>query len=224
MFSAQEIESVSSFLSRGGRALVLVDDSYANGLAPLLRAWGIELSPAPGGGRGAHASAVRYGAHEAVRDMDNVLTVFSSPCVVRPADSGPAGNRADKPAAEAVVFASGTGPGAEDYPVAAASQQRSSGSGGHRGATRLVVFGDSEFISNGILASGRKGNTLLLSAAVNWLAGSPRPQMPPAASDALDAGVAPDAWLRLVVLLAFAVPAAILLFGLLVWSPISNQL
>ena len=224
MFSAQEIESLSSFLSRGGRALVLADDPRAAGLAPLLRVWGVELSPAPGGPGAARASALEYAAHDAARDMDNVLSVFSSPCVVRPAEAGPAENRADKPRAEALVFASVSGLGPR-YPVAAASElQAAAAPGAPPTGTRLVVFGDSEFVSNGMLGGGREGNALLFSAALNWLAGSPRPQMPPAATDVLDAGVAPDAWPRLVLLLALGVPAAILLFGLLVWSPLSNQL
>ena len=77
MFSAQDIESLSSFLSRGGRALVLVDDPHAAGLAPLLRVWGVELASAPGGPGAARASALEYAPHDAARDMDNVLTVFS---------------------------------------------------------------------------------------------------------------------------------------------------
>lgn len=224
MFTAQEIESVSSFLSRGGRALVLVDDPHAAGLAPLLRVWGVELAPAPGGPRGAAVPALEYAAHDAARDMDNILAVFSSPCVVRPADDAPAGNRADKPRAEPIVFASVSDLGPR-YPVAVASELAASGAGGPRGATRLVVFGDSEFVSNGMLAGGREGNAMLFAAAANWLAGSPRPRMPPAASDELDAGVAPgDGWLRLSLLLALVVPGAILLFGILVWSPLSKQL
>ena len=223
MFSAQEIESISSFLSRGGRALVLVDDPHAAGLAPLLRVWGVELAPAPGGQRGVAVPALEYAAHDAARDMDNVLAVFSSPCVVRPADDAPAGNRADKPRAEPIVFASVSDLGPR-YPVAAASELAASGAGGSRSATRLVVFGDSEFVSNGMLAGGREGNAMLFAAAANWLAGSPRPHMPRAASDSLDAGIAPAAWPRLLLVLALGVPAAILLFGLLVWSPLSNQL
>ena len=223
MFSAQDIESLSSFLSRGGRALVLVDDPHAAGLAPLLRVWGVELASAPGGPGATRASALEYAAHDAARDMDNVLTVFSAPCVVRPAESGPAENRADKPRAEALVFASVSGLGPR-YPVATASELTAPGAGAPLGGTRLVVFGDSEFVSNGMLGGGREGNALLFSAALNWVAGSPRPQMPPAATDTLDAGVAPDSWPILVLLLALGVPAAILLFGLLVWSPLSNQL
>lgn len=223
MFSAQEIESLSSFLARGGRALVLVDDPHAAGLAPLLRVWGVELAAPPGGPGAARASSIEYAAHDAARDMDNVLTVFSAPCIVRPVDSGPAENRADKPRAEALVFSSVSGLGPH-YPVAAVSELSSAGTGGPPLGTRLVVFGDSEFVSNAMLGGGREGNAMLFSAALNWLAGSPRPHMPPATTDSLDAGVAPDSWPRLLLLLALGVPAAILLFGLLVWSPLSNQL
>ena len=224
MFSAQEIESVSAFLSRGGRALVLVDDPHAAGLAPLLRVWGVELAPVPGGSRGVAVPALEYAAHDAARDMDNILAVFSSPCIVRPVDSDAAGSRADKPRAEPLVFASVADLGPR-YPVAVASELPVSGAGGGpRSVTRLVVFGDSEFVSNGMLAGGREGNAMLFTAAANWLAGSPRPHMPRAVSDSLDAGIAPAAWPRLLLVLALGVPAAILLFGLLVWSPLSNQL
>ena len=222
MFSAQEVESLSSWLSRGGRALVLVDDPHAAGLAPLLRAWDVELADPPAGARGARVSTLEYGAHDAARDMANVLTVFSAPCEVRPVNDGPAENRADKPRAEALAFV-----GASDArrSVAVASEQLPAGAGAPRGGTRLVVFGDSEFVSNGMLDGGREGNAMLFCAAANWLAGVPRPHMPAPASAGLDAGVAPDdGWIRLVLLLALAVPGAILLFGLLVWSPVSNQL
>jgi len=222
MFSAQEVESLSSWLSRGGRALVLVDDPHAAGLAPLLNAWGVELSAPPAGARGKRVSSLDYGDHDAARDMANVLTVFSAPCEVRPADDGPAENRADKPRAEAIAFVGGSD---SRRSVAVASELLPSGAGGTRGGTRLVVFGDSEFVSNGMLDGGREGNAMLFCAAANWLAGRPRPHSPAPVSAGLDAGIAPDGgWNRLVLLLALAVPCAILLFGLLVWSPISNQL
>ena len=223
MFSAQEIESISSWLSRGGRALVLVDDPHAGGLAPLLGAWGVALGPAPGGARAGRVSSLEYGGHDAARDMDNVLSVFAAPCEVRPAEDGPAENRADKPRAAPLVFVAGPD-GAEGVPVAAASELAGGAATGSRG-TRLVVFGDSEFVSNGMLDGGREGNAMLFLSAANWLADATRPHSPASVSAPFDAGVAPDGgWIRLIVILALAVPGAILLFGLLVWSPLSNQL
>ena len=223
MFSAQEIESLSSWLTRGGRALFLVDNPYSGGLAPLLSAWGVALGPAPGGARAGRVSSLDYGAHEAARDMDNVLSVFAAPCEVRPAEEGPAENRADKPHAAALVFVAGPD-GAEGVPVAAASELAGGAATGARG-TRLVVFGDSEFVSNGMLDGGREGNAMLFLSAANWLAEDYRPHQPASVSAPFDAGVAPDGgWLRLVLLLALVVPGTILLFGLLVWSPLSNQL
>jgi len=227
----REVEAIAEHLASGGRALLLLDDSRGNGLAPLLEAWGVRLEAPPPtpAARGAvpPAHAETYGAHPVTQRLANTITEFGNPCSVLPVETALAPERADKPAVTELAFVPRPAVAGADAGlrcIAVASELDGASLSGRRRSTRLVVVGDSEFVANGPLAQGFEGNSLLFVSAVNWLSGNDRPPAPTESSAALRAGIAPrEGWLRLGLILAGAAPLCVLLVGLLPPLLFSNR-
>jgi len=221
MFPQRDRELLADYLSDGGRLLLLADNALVGGLGPLLEMWGLRLEPPPAaaGGRATGSprrSALAYADHPAVRRMEGVLTVFTSPCGV--AATPPPGSAALPPRVTALV--SVDEPGGSARCIAAASEASRS----PRATTRLVLFGDADFISNALLDGGLEGNALLFLSAVEWLSGHDRPVVAGDFGGALDPGVGTGAqWHRLGVTLALGLPACILAFGLLLYVPLARR-
>ena len=218
VFPQRDRELLASFLADGGRLLLLADEPAAAGLAPLLELWGLRLEPPPdAGGRSAAArrSTLLYGDHPSMRRMAGVLSVFTAPCGLSETDAP--GSSALPPAVSRLV--SVEDPDGTRRCVAAAAEAARS----PRGDTRIVVFGDSDFVSNALLDGGFAGNALLLLSAVDWLAGANRPVVAGDFGGAFEPGIGTDRdWHRLGLALVLGVPAAVLAFGLLVWVPLSR--
>ena len=218
VFPRRDRELLASFLADGGRLLLLADEPSAAGLASLLDFWGLRLEPPPDdGGRpsASRRSTLLYGDHPSMRRMAGVLSVFTAPCGLEPADAP--GSAALPPAVSRLV--SVEEPDGTRRCVAAAAEAARS----PRGNTRIVVFGDSDFVSNALLEGGFEGNALLLLSALDWLADANRPVLAGDFGGAFDPGVGTDRdWHRLGLALALGVPAAVLAFGLLVWVPLSR--
>ncbi len=219
MFPQRDREILADYLSDGGRLLLLADDALAGGLGPLLEMWGLRLEPPPaaaGRASSARRSALSYAGHPAVRRMEGVLTVFTAPCGVSAAEPG--GAAALPPRVTPLV--SVEDPDGAPRCVAAASEAARS----PRANTRLVLFGDSDFVSNALLDGGLEGNALLFLSAVEWLSGHERPVVAGDFGGALDPGVGTGAqWHRLGVALALGLPACILAFGLLLYVPFARR-
>lgn len=221
MFPQRDREVLADYLSDGGRLLLLEDDALAGGLGPLLEMWGLRLEPPPAApGRAAASarrSALAYGDHPAMRRMAGVMTVFTSPCGVSEA---PAPGSAALPPRVTPLVSVDEPDGASTRCVAAASEASRS----PRATTRLVLFGDSDFVSNALLDGGLEGNALLFLSAVEWLAGHNRPVVAGDLGGALGPGIGTGAqWHRLGVSLALGLPACILAFGLLLYVPLARR-
>ena len=218
VFPERDRELLASFLADGGRLLLLADEPAAAGLAPLLELWGLRLEAPPeedGRPAATRRSTLLYGDHPSMRRMTGVLSVFTAPCGL--AETEAAGPSALPPAVSRLV--SVEDPDGTRRCVAAAVEAARS----PRGNTRLVVFGDSAFVSNALLDGGCEGNALLLLSAVDWLADAGRPVVAGDFGGAFDPGVGTGRdWNRLGLVLALGVPAAVLAFGLLVWVPLSR--
>ncbi len=184
-FAPFEIALVRDYLDRKGRLLLLLDARTKTGLEPLLQEWGVLLGDdvvvdesRTLGGRDLHVSA--YPPHAITAPLQDLASVFFLPRSIRaqPHAGG------DKPAISELAACSAAGWAEFDpddpsphfdpqvdipgpVPVAVAIE-RGPVPGVHVQIrpTRLVIVGDSDFVSN----SGLMGaNADLLMNSVNWL-------------------------------------------------------
>ena len=185
-FAPFEIAMLRDYLDRKGRLLLLLDARVKTGLEPLLQEWGVVLGDdvvvdesRTLNGRDLHVST--YPAHAITAPLQDLASVFFLPRSVRIRDRE-AG--ADKPSVAPLATSSATGwadfdpddPSAHfdpqvdvpgPVPVAVAIE-RGPVPGVHVQIrpTRLVVFGDSDFASNGGLMGA---NADLFLNSVHWL-------------------------------------------------------
>ena len=232
LFSPAEVDAVSAYLDNGGKVMVLLDDPYAGGLSAVLERWGLRVANPPGPQHlPVRISTTQFAEHPATRRLANVMTAFSNPCVIETLDSGPVAGRRDKPIVSPLVFIPPTDPalgvfasGAPRQAIAAASELGASARG--RESAKLLVCGDSDFISNAMTQRGFQGNTLFVLSSIEWLLGSRiRALSESAANVALDPGVSPvGGWRGLAWRTAVALPLAILAFGWVVLVPLFRRL
>ena len=185
-FSPYEITLVRDYLNRKGRLLLLLDARIQTGLEPLLAEWGVGLGndvvvdeSLTLSGRELHIAA--YPAHPITAPLQGLATVFFLPRSIRPRPFTAGG---DKPLVTELATCSTTGWAEFDpddpaprfdpqvdipgpVPVAVAIE-RGPIPGVHVQIrpTRLVLIGDSDFVSNGGLMGA---NADLFLNAVNWL-------------------------------------------------------
>lgn len=227
MFTETEIRAISTYLNNGGRALFLLNNHYANGLAPLLNIWNIQLIPSNEPQFSSITTTI-YNQHDITEPLTNIATTFSSPCYLEPASTMHLTTRelGDKPQFTSLVF---TDPSKNQFgipnTIAAAVQLGKPNELGRKQNTRIVVCGDSSIISNAMIGQGISGNKLFLFSAIEWLKGGENTnKMIPAYATILNSGIAADGWSNLAIKLAVFLPLIILLFGLLIASPILKRL
>lgn len=233
MLTQREVEQVSSYLSDGGKAIMLIDHAYAGGLASILENWGIKiLPPRQDAAPRNYVSTTAYGEHPVTRRMNNIMTVFSLPCSFETASADPVSERADKPKITPLVMipANGMMPssseGAQCTPIALACELGGVALTGRRHNTKLVVIGDSEFISNAMSQANLEGNTMLFLSSVEWLLDMRnQPVLYADAGTTLNPGIDPAAgWQYLVVVVALLIPSAILAAGLFLIMPLMRRM
>ena len=186
--SDTEAEMIAAWLHRSGRLMVLADALYNSGLEPLLNDWGVVLRGdlvfdpiRTKTGREVYVSA--YGKHPITDKLGNTAAIFYLP---RSVEAGIGqGKDADRPQVTALAFSSEKGwsesqldesPATFDPdsdlpgPVSMAVAVEKGGTPGlldmQIRPSRMVVFGDSDFISNGALFGG---DTSLFMSSLNWL-------------------------------------------------------
>ncbi|MCS6771361.1 MAG: GldG family protein [Kiritimatiellae bacterium] len=185
-----EIDLIRAWLNNSGRLMILLDNGPTAGLRPLIEEWGIRLQD------GAAVDPLRsltgldifvsdYGIHPITKGLRDIATVFYLPRAVEPeALSGDTPQPVDRPR---VTVLARTSPDSwaesdlEQRPMRfdAARDRRgpiSIAVAAERGAaphlemslrpSRLVVFGDTDFLSNGAQSSG---NADFFLSALNWL-------------------------------------------------------
>lgn len=188
--SKPEISLLGDYLERSGRLMVLIDASTTTGLEPLLAQWGIVLGndlvvDATRTITGRELFLTEYGDHPITRALEGVTSIFYLPRSVRPADKNTEDSElADRPHVTALASCSESGwaesetqegvmsfdpltdlPG--PVPVAVAMEKGPvPGIDVKIKPTRMVVLGDSDFVSNAAMTGGDED---FFMSALNWL-------------------------------------------------------
>lgn len=188
-FSEAELERLDDYLRQGGRGLVLLNFNSLKrptGLERLLAGWGVDV------GQGTIADPARsfrgsdiviedFGPrpHPIVKPLAGVLPLHV--ILPRPVSRLNVPNPpADAPRVEELAFTSAAATLSASEPrrrgpfsvAVAVEKGRVAGVASERGSTRLVVAGDSWFLTNHQIESA--GNRDFLNAAVNWLLDRPQ--------------------------------------------------
>lgn len=184
-----ELDLIGRYLDRNGRAVILLDSQTSSGLEPVLQHWGVRVGDDvvqdalrfPSGG----LVFSRFGRHTITSRLHDLATVMFLPRSVE--SVAPAAGMAipaDRPRVVRLAMSSDRGWAETDLVTKPAKFDPSLDRAGpvcvaaavERGPlpgmdvqirpTRLVVFGDSNFIANGGLVSG---NADLFLGALNWV-------------------------------------------------------
>ncbi len=188
--AAQEIELLRSWLDNNGRMAILLDTGPTAGLTEMLEQWNIRLQDdvvvdPTRTLSGLDLFVNDYGIHPITRNLYKVTSVFYLPRSVEPVPPPSGGTpAADRPRVTALVRSSPESWAESDLeqkpmkfdPMHDRRGPISIAVAAERGATadlnmnirpeRLVVFGDTDFLSNGALSGG---NADLFLSAINWL-------------------------------------------------------
>jgi ABC-type uncharacterized transport system involved in gliding motility auxiliary subunit len=186
-----EVDLLRKYLDRSGRLVVLLSGTVDPGLEELLGEWGIRAGNDVVVDPSHTLSGLElflddYGDHPITRNLRGLASVFYMPRSVEPAsaDEEGEGAQADKPRVEALVRSSATSWAESDreqkpmrfdaardrkgpFSVAVAAEK-----GGVASLdveirpTRVVVFGDSDFVSNFSALSA--ANADLFLSGLNW--------------------------------------------------------
>jgi ABC-type uncharacterized transport system involved in gliding motility auxiliary subunit len=189
--SKAEADIISVWLRRSGRLMVLSDAGQTSGLEKMLQDWGVLLRNTvvidPDRtltGREVFASS--YNKHPITAKLGNTASIFHLPRSVEPDFTQPKNTAADRPLVTPLVLSSKNSwaeaqpdqvpakfdPGTDDLagPIALAVAVEKGDSAGLLNMqirpSRIVVFGDSGFVSNSGLTGG---DASLFMSALNWL-------------------------------------------------------
>ncbi len=192
MMSTAEIEMIEAYLSRSGRVMILLDALKETGLDPMLRRWGIALRndfvlDPENTLKGSDVYVRTYYEHPITMRMGDAGARFYLPRSIEPlaVDHQEVGAE-DRPIV--VQLAMSSEKSWSEMQVNEASAKYDENTADLRGAfslavavergatqkmldvqirpSRMVVFGDSDFVSNGALTGGDQD---LFMSALNWL-------------------------------------------------------
>jgi hypothetical protein len=229
--SAPELQKIEEYLKQGGRLLALFN--YASrkqptGLEPILQLWGVNVvadlvKDLDNTVSGDDIKVRKFSQHPVVNPLTQLALQMIRP---RPIERVESPNPpANAPQVEELAFSSENARLADDsaepprsYPLIVAVEQKPvAGVANPRGNTRIIVAGDSIFLTNYYIEGG--ANRDFVGYAINWLLDrttllkgiGPRPvtEFRLLMSRAQQREVR---WLLL-----GALPGAVLLFGCLVW-------
>jgi ABC-type uncharacterized transport system involved in gliding motility auxiliary subunit len=232
-----EVALIGDYLTaRHGRVMLLIDPSVRTGLEPLLETWGVRLGKGVVCGlsfSGRELVVTRYGEHPITHAFRDLMTMFYMPRPVEPLEPAEAPRHADR-VRVTVLAATGTegweesdlnqDPPRPDEgkdrigPIAVAVAVELGAATVDIRSTRMVVIGDSYFVSNGALKKGVGGNSSLFLSAVNWLIEreslltvEPRPPVE------LRLEMTQPQLTRLLLLVTVGIPGIFVLLGIGVW-------
>jgi ABC-type uncharacterized transport system involved in gliding motility auxiliary subunit len=190
--SKTEEDLIAAWLRRSGRLMVLADTGRTSGIETLLQEWGVLLrqdvviDPSRTL-TGREVFVASYNRHPVTAKLGSTAAIFHMPRSVEPDYSLPQTAAADRPQVTPLALSSKDSwaetqpdqippkydPGTEDLPgpvsLAVAVEKGSSGTGlldMQIRPSRITVFGDSGFVSNGGLTGG---DISLFMSALNWL-------------------------------------------------------
>ena len=235
----EEQNLIETFLQRGGRLLYLVSPRATSGLEPLLEKWGIRLTPfiavSPKTLSGQEVVVSSFADHVITRNLSNVSVVFGyAVCLEAVTDASMEGG-ADRPKVTLIARTGREGWGElhpEVFPrhfdaqselrgpVAVAAVSERGGAVSKDVAykpTRVCVFGETDFVMNGTLATRANANRDLFMNALSWLAGIDSGTATSLGGDAtLVTGFARRQWVVFMLWSTALVPAVFLLVFTLV--------
>ncbi len=189
--SKPELEIIGDYLEQNGRLLFLVDAGVETGFGALLEKWGARLGDdlvvdATRTLTGMELFITTYGVHPITEKLDGITSILYLPRSVEPiTDHEEQADPADKPRVTVLASCSESGwaetesnkEGAFSFdvgvdrpgpvPVVVAIEKGPvPGIDVQIRPTRLVIFGDSDFVSNGAMTAG---DTDFFMSALNWL-------------------------------------------------------
>ena len=232
-----ELDLLRNYLKDDGRMLVMIDAMTRVGLDTILEDWGLRLQDdvVVDSGRTYNGTDVLvndYGTHPIVRGLTQVVSMFHLPRSVEVVASE-VGTEGDQPRVSPLVFCSETGWAESDpsrsptefdpqedrpgpIPLAVAVEQGNvAGLDVEIRPTRLVVFGDSDFVSNRALTGG---NTDLFLNALNWLLEREElMEIEPKEYHEYRLVISGHELHILLCVVVLGVPGCVALFGLVVW-------
>ncbi len=192
LMRAAEAEMIEDYLSRSGRVMVLLDALQETGLEPMMRRWGVALRndfvlDPKNTLKGSDVYIRSYYEHPITLRMGDAGARFHLPRSVEPLFlENPSAGSEDRPSVTQLALTSEESWSETQVDESSAQYDEDSGDlrgpfslavAVERGATqkmldvqihpsRMVVFGDSDFISNGALSGGDQD---LFMSALNWL-------------------------------------------------------
>jgi len=188
--SIPEIDAIRNYVENKGSLLVLTDALTETGIDAVLDEWGIRISndvvvDATRTMTGRELFVTQYDPHPITANLKNETSIFYLPRSVLPASADSASvDRADRPRVMPLASCSEAGWGESDLtqspmkydvetdrpgpvPIAVAAEKgQAPGIDLQIHPTRMVVFGDSDFVANSVLTSG---NSDFFLSALNWL-------------------------------------------------------
>ncbi|MEE9369206.1 MAG: GldG family protein [Pontiella sp.] len=191
ILSSVEVEMIEDYLNRNGRVMIMIDALKESGLEAMLRRWGVALRQdiVVDPENTLHGSDVhirRYNTHPISMQMKSI-SQFILPRSVEPlVDDSDHVSMEDRPTAVPLFFTSDKSWSETQVEESTAKFDENTGDkrgpfslavAVERGATqemldvqikpsRMVVFGDADFVSNGSMVGG---NSDLFMSALNWL-------------------------------------------------------
>ena len=189
--SSVEVEMIEEYLNRNGRVLILLDALKETGLEAMLRRWGVGLRhdivvDPENTLLGSDVHIRRYNDHPISMKMNSIVQ-FILPRSIEPlVESEGGGVAEDRPSVIPLFFTSDKSWSETQVEETTATFDKNTGDkrgpfslgvAVERGATqealdvqikpsRMVVFGDSDFVSNGSMVGG---NSDLFMSALNWV-------------------------------------------------------
>lgn len=229
------IKQIDDYLrNRHGRVLLLIDPGTQTGLEELVERWGVKAGPGVVAGltfSGRELVVSNYGEHPVTRNFKNVTTMFYMPMVLEPLDSENTGTDEDRVKVSLLAGAGSEGwieTNLEQDPpvfdadrdrrgpaaVALAVERGAVGFNAQLQPTRMVVIGDSYFVSNAAISSGVGGNVSFLLSSLNWLIERDNLlTVAPRVPSILHPETTRQQWNRIFIGLVFVAPGLMLLAG-----------
>ncbi len=228
------VEQINTYLSTGGRMLLLLDHVADAGLNRLLETWGLSIV-APTQERSHLPELVRartHDGHPITRGLARADLAVEGPCRLRAeADVLNAGH-AHRPhvtvlarlaPAHGLDVGEDASNGRLRASIAVAAERGTRNGEEFTRLSRLVVVGDAQFAANAMTDGGYHANRDFFLAIIHWLAEQDvLIGRTPVTFRILRAGIAPQAWPRTVLLVAVAWPGAVVLAGWL-WTARRRQ-
>lgn len=189
--SSVEIEMIEDYLNRSGRVMILLDALKETGLESMLTRWGVALREdivvdPENTLRGSDVHIRRYNAHPICMEMNSIVQ-FILPRSIEPLKAeGDEVSAEDRPTVVPLFYTSDKSWSETQVEESNAKLDENTGDkrgpfslgvAVERGASqkmldvqirpsRMVVFGDSDFVGNGSMVGG---NEDLFMSALNWL-------------------------------------------------------